>query len=158
MELEWREYRTVPAGMTEIHRFDELPVQKSLWFVLLQIPAYTGQYQTYRRISSISTGKHESAGIENNKKKEEKVVIDSPLRSVATTSRSPVISPSPTGYFFFYLVHTSLWFCHYCFVFLFCSVVSNLFFFNFFWSLCFLCFQDSHRSHEHSVWNSKHLL
>ena len=24
MELEWREYRTVPAGMTEIHRFDEL--------------------------------------------------------------------------------------------------------------------------------------
>ena len=24
MELEWREYRTVPAGMPEIHRFDEL--------------------------------------------------------------------------------------------------------------------------------------
>ena len=100
MELEWREYCTVPAGMAEIHHFDELIGTE---IPLIRTAPNTGLYQTISdvpaNIGHLSR-KNESASTENNKKKEEKVVIDSPLRSVATTSKSPVISPSPTGYFF----------------------------------------------------------
>ena len=43
MELEWREYCTVPAGMAEIHHFDELIGTE---IPLIRTAPNTGLYQT----------------------------------------------------------------------------------------------------------------